>query len=210
MKSILHFFKNVSSLECKKPIIYDTDLEGVKVKKLQANFLEQANEENGCLEILTNGLIEFASFPSTLLSPKLLHICIGYYDVRTKSILNKDGELVLPISRATISSMLCLPKCTFAAFTSTQSLVEYQEKPSKYYNILARKSMETNYEGGSKLSKIVTKDHMKPHIHELMVLLHRVKGSANIFLFEEWMYHYVEIILKGNQLLYWVEVIVSS
>jgi hypothetical protein len=42
------------------------------------------------------------------------------------------------------------------------------------------------------------KDHMKPYIHDLIVLLHRVKGSADVFLFEEWMYRYVEIVLKGE------------
>lgn len=207
MKSILHFFRNVSSLECKKPVICDTNLEGVKVEKLQANFLEQANGVNGCLEILTSGLIEVVYFPSTLLSPKLIQFYIYHYDVRSKSILNKDGEPVLPISRETISSVLHF---AFVAFTPTQSLVKYQEKPSKYHSILARKWMETNYGGGSRLPKIVTKDHMKPHIHDLMILLHRVKGLDDVFLFEEWMYRYVEIILKGKELLDWAKVIASS
>ena len=124
--------------------------------------------------------------------------------------MNKDGELVLSISRETISSFLCFLECIFVAFTPTQSLVEYQESPSKYRNILAKLWTQTNYRGGSRLPKIVTKDHMKPHIHDLMVLLHQVKGSTNVFLFEEWMYRYVEIILKGQQLLDWVEVIASS
>ena len=59
--------------------------------------------------------------------------------------------------------------------------------------------METNYGGGSRLPKVVTKDHMKPHIHDLVVLLHQVKGSTDIFLFEEWMFCYIEIILKVEQ-----------
>lgn len=41
MKSIMHFFKNVSSLECKKPIISYTNLMGVEVDKLQEKFLDQ-------------------------------------------------------------------------------------------------------------------------------------------------------------------------
>ena len=121
MKSVLHFFRNVSSLECKRLFICDINLEGVKVEKLQANFLEQADEVNGCLEILTNGLIEVVVFPSALLSPELLQLCIDHYDIRTKSILNKDGEPMLSISRETISLVLHLPECTFATFTPTQS-----------------------------------------------------------------------------------------
>lgn len=51
---------------------------------------------------------------------------------------------------------------------------------------------------------------MKPHIHDLVVLLHRVKGSIDVFLFKEWMHRYVEIILKGEQWMDWVEIIDSS
>ena len=80
---------------------------------------------NGCLEILTRDLIEAAAFPPALLTLKLLQPCIDQYDVRTKIILNKDGEPMISISRETISSNLCLPECTFTTFTPTQSLVEY-------------------------------------------------------------------------------------
>lgn len=51
---------------------------------------------------------------------------------------------------------------------------------------------------------------MKPHIHDLVVLLHHVKGSANVLLFEEWMYRYIEIILKGEQWIDLVEIIANS
>ena len=67
----------------------NTNLEGVKVEKLQENFLGKDDEINGCLEILTSGLIEVVAFPPALLSPKLLQLYIDHYDVRTKIILNK-------------------------------------------------------------------------------------------------------------------------
>ena len=51
---------------------------------------------------------------------------------------------------------------------------------------------------------------MKRHIHELVVLLHHVKVSADAFLFEEWMYRYIEIILKGEQWMDWAEIIAGS
>ena len=117
MKSILHFFGNVSSLGSKKPIICDMNLEGVKLENLQANFLEYANETNGCMEVLTSGLIEAATFPLALVSPELLQVCIDHYDVRSKSILSKDGTTILSISRETIASILHLPESTFVAFS---------------------------------------------------------------------------------------------
>ena len=75
---------------------------------------------------------------------------------------------------------------------------------------MARKWTEVNYGGGYRHSKVITKDHMKPHIHDLVVLLHCVKGSADVSLFEEWMFRYVEIILKGEQWMDWVENIATS
>lgn len=44
---------------------------------------------------------------------------------------------------------------------------------------------------------------MKPHVHDLIVFLHRVKGYADVFLFEDWMYCYIDIILKGKLFLDW-------
>ena len=51
---------------------------------------------------------------------------------------------------------------------------------------------------------------MKPHIHDLVVLLHHVRGSVDVSLFEEWMFIYVEIILKGEQWMDWAEIIATS
>ena len=90
MRSVLHFLNDVSSLECKKPIICDTNLEGVKVENLQAKFLEYANETNGCMEVLTSGLIEAATFPPAFVSPELLQLCIDHYDFKSKSIVSSD------------------------------------------------------------------------------------------------------------------------
>ena len=188
IKYVLHFFENVLSLQCKRPIISDINLEGVRLEKLWTNFLEWADELNGCIEILTSGLVEATTFPPALLSPEFLELCINHYDVRSKSILNKYGEPVLSIFRETIASVLCLPECTFAAFSPIQSLAKYREIPNKYCNILARKWTETNYGGGSRIPKIVTKDHLKPHIHDLVVFLQWVKGSTVVFLFEDWMF----------------------
>jgi hypothetical protein len=63
MKSVLHFLSNVSSLECERPVICDTNLEGVNVENLQTNFLANTEEVKGCMEVLTSGLIEATTFP---------------------------------------------------------------------------------------------------------------------------------------------------
>lgn len=150
------------------------------------------------MEVLMSGLIEAATFPPTFINPELLQLCIDHYDVRSKSIVSKDGNTILPISRETISPVLQLTTNIFFTFSPIQALAEYQETPNVFRNTLARKWTKVNYGGGSRLPKIITKDHMKPHIHDLVVLLHRVKGLDNVYSLEEWIYRYIEIILKGE------------
>ena len=72
MRLVLHFLGNISSLECKKLVICDTKLEGVKVENLQAKFLKYASEANGCMEVLTSELVEVVAFLPAFVSPELL------------------------------------------------------------------------------------------------------------------------------------------
>ena len=106
MRSVLHFLYNVSNLECKKLVICDTNLEGVQVEDLQEKFLEYDDEVNGCMEVLTSELIKAVAFPPTFISPKLLQLCIDHYDVRSKSIVSRDGNTILSTIRETIVSIL--------------------------------------------------------------------------------------------------------
>ena len=119
MKYVLNFFGNISILECRRHVIANMNIEGVKLKELQGNIIELADKVSGYLEILTSGLMEAVTFPLSFSSPELLQSCIDHYDVRTKTILNKDGELVLSISRETMSLVLQLPESTFAVFSPT-------------------------------------------------------------------------------------------
>ena len=72
MRTVLHFLGDTSGLECKRPVICDTNMQGVKIESLQAKFLEYSSETNGCMEVLTSGLIEAATFPPSFVSPELL------------------------------------------------------------------------------------------------------------------------------------------
>ena len=131
---VLHFLGDTFGLECKKPVICDTNLQGVKEESLQAKFLEYSSETNGCMEVLTSGLIEVAAFPPSFVSPKILQLCIDHYDVKSKSILSKDGTIVLSILRETVASVLHLTTNTFVVFSPTQVVAEYWATPSIFQN----------------------------------------------------------------------------
>ena len=67
----MHFFWSTSSLECWRPMIFDSNLMGVELEKLQDFFLEQ-DEIKGCLETLISDILEVSSFPHDLQSLELL------------------------------------------------------------------------------------------------------------------------------------------
>ena len=117
MRFVLHLFGNVSSLECRKLVICDTNLEGVQLENLQEIFLEYSNEVNGCIEVLTSGLIEAVTFLLSFFILELLQVYIDHYDVKIKSIVSKDGNMILSISRDTIAFVLQFLESTFAAFS---------------------------------------------------------------------------------------------
>ena len=77
------------------------------------------------MEVLKSGLIKATAFPPTFVNPELLQLCIDHYDVKSKSIVSRDGNTILPISRETISSIFQLKANTFAAFSPTQALAKY-------------------------------------------------------------------------------------
>ena len=39
---------------------------------------------------------------------------------------------------------------------------------------------------------------MNSAIHDLVVMLHKLKGSPEAYLFEYWMYNFIDIILEGK------------
>lgn len=133
MKSVMHFFGNTSSLEYWWPVISNTNLIRVKVEKLQEKFLEEA-EIKGCLKVFISRLLKDIVFLPTLQSLELLQYCLNHYDIKSKSILSKNGEPLLSITRYTISFVLKLCKSPFASFNSTQSLVQFWEDPLKNHN----------------------------------------------------------------------------
>lgn len=58
------------------------------------------------MDVLTSGLIEAATFSPAFMSPEVLQVCIDHYDDRNKSIVSKDGNMILSTSRDTITSIL--------------------------------------------------------------------------------------------------------
>lgn len=209
MKSTLQLFGNTHSLKCISPIVADTNLLGVDL--------------GGVVEILCEGLVKPFStkvldinllMASTFLPaypfPKLIQETIHMYNVSKGNILKKDGSVLLNLNTETISRLFHLEEQQFFDLTHALSIARFSEKVSVYRNTKAKSWTESFHKGGSRLPKTLNKSQMTTQVQDIMVLLHRIFGSPDVSFFEEWMYFYIQIVLKGSQFRDWVELIGSS
>ena len=51
---------------------------------------------------------------------------------------------------------------------------------------------------------------MTTQVQDIMVLLHRICGSSDVSILEDWMYLYIQIVLEDSKFLDWAELIASS
>ena len=126
------------------------------------------------------------------------------------NILKKDGSIFLSVNRETIPRLFSLEEKQFVDLTPTLSVARFLEQENIYRNTIAKSWTEFFYKGGSRLPKTLKKSQMTTQVQDIMVLLHRICGSSNVSIFEEWMYFYIQIVFKISQFLEWVELIAIS
>lgn len=209
MKSTLHLFGNIFSLACTEPIISDTNLKGGNLEVLKERVFKGIDGSFG-LEILSSGLVEATAFAPAIPCPELVRECIARYDPISETIKRDNGETLLAINREVISSIFKLPDYQFSNFSPAQSITEFNADRTGHWNNIAKYWLKVPQRGGSRLPKYPNKNHMLPHIHDVMLLLHRVRGSAEAYSFDDWIYCNVQLVLEGKQYLDWTELIADS
>ena len=111
------------------------------------------------------------------MSPKLVPECVNCYDTKARCIRKNNGEVLIFVSWETIMSILKILEEFYLDFTPTLSFSKFNEFPKKHHSVIARYWKEKICKGGSHLPKSPNKDQIKQHVHDLVMFLHRVKGS---------------------------------
>ena len=70
-------------------------------------------------------------------------------------------------------------------------MARFLEQENVYRNTIAKSWTEAFYKGGSRLPKTLKKKKMIIEVQDIMVMLHRICGSPDVFVFEDWMYFYI-------------------
>ena len=102
MKSKLHNFGNTHNLQCKSPIVLDTDLVGVGLGGVAERLCERLAKPFST-EVLDTNFLNAPNFPLACPCPKLIQECIHMYNVSRGNKLKKDGSILLSVNRETIS-----------------------------------------------------------------------------------------------------------
>ncbi|GLJ21621.1 hypothetical protein SUGI_0402190 [Cryptomeria japonica] len=184
MKSTLHLFGNIFSLACIEPIVSDTDLKGENLEVLKERVFKGTDGSFG-VEILSSGLIEVTAFPPAIPCSELVRECIARYDPISETIRRDNGETLLAINREVISSIFKLPDYQFSNFSPTQSITEFNTDRTGHQNNVEKYWLKVPQRGGSRLPNNPNKNHMLPHIHDVMLLLHQVRGSTEAYSFDD-------------------------
>ena len=103
-----------------------------------------------------------------------------------------------------------MPHALVVGYIPTQSHVKFNEIFEKNHLVIGCHWTKKFYKGGSRLPKALNKDHMKLHVYDLVVRLYRVKGSPELYVFEDWMSYFIDTILDGKQYFDWAKVIAGS
>lgn len=56
-------------------------------------------------------------------------------------------------------------------------------------------------------TKPLTRENMIKDIRDMFLLSNRVKGNQHAFLWEDWMYFFIQVILGENSYIDWVKII---
>lgn len=143
MKSTLHLFKNIFSLDCIESIVSDTDLKGENLEALKERMFKGI-EGYFHLEILSSGLIEASAFPPAIPCPKLVRECIARYDPISETIKRDNGETLLAINREVISSVFKLPDYKLSNFSPAQLVTEFNADKSGHQNYYSKTLVDSS------------------------------------------------------------------
>ena len=109
------------------------------------------------------------------------------YNVSGGNILKRDGSVLLSVNREAMSRLFHLEEQQFVDLTPTLFMGIFLEKANIYRNTIVKSWTEAFYKGGSRLPKTLKKYQMTTQVWVVIVLLHRIFRSPNVFVFKDWM-----------------------
>ena len=113
MNSTLYIFGNTSSLQCKSPIVSDTNLLGVNFGSVVERLCERLAKPF-TTKVLDSNLLMASTFLPTYSCLKVIQECIHMYNVSRGNILKKYGSMLLSANIEMVSRLFHLEEQQFA------------------------------------------------------------------------------------------------
>ena len=184
------------------------------VNKNLGELIEQAkNVQSSPIyqKLASSGFLEVVVFPLAIECPELVVECANHYDPNTRCIKEFSGEVLVRISETSVSSALRIPhKEPYEPWTFEKPEHLYCDRKKNYDSVVAQTWLLRPAEGGSRFPKPLTIEHFIKEIVDIMLLLNRVKGNARAFLWESWMYLFIQKIVEGEKFIDWADLIAEN
>lgn len=189
------------------PEIRDTFL----VNKSLPDIIEWAkNVQSGPIyqKLVSSGLLEAVAFPPAIECPELVVEYANRYDPNTRCIKKVSGEVLVRISRTSVSAALRVPdKEPYKPWTFEEFEHLYHDRKKEYDNIVAQTWLLRPAEGGSRLLKPLMIEHFIREIVDIVLLLNMIKGNDHACHWESWMYLFILKIIEGEKFIDWADLI---
>lgn len=158
--------------------------------------------------IKRNGLSKVVGFPPALITLELVMACREAYQPETRTIMDRDGNILADLLAKSIGKAFHIP--TFGEMeeaTIKYSKETWDADPLGCKRIINQYWLKQKRGSAAKVPQELYRCNFFEDYHDWVTLLTRVMGLPTTIYFQEWMFYFVEEILRGKAKFYWAGII---
>lgn len=158
--------------------------------------------------IVRSGLFAAVGFPPVVQCPKLMMECANYYESYHRSIVSPDGRLFANLTPTAIGKAFEIPSHEKMVYKTRECAERmYVSTFERCAEMINSRWMNKPKPSRTKLPKQIISDDLKQEYYDLIMMLNRVGGCPQAFIFEPWMFYYINLVLEGKEHINWAVMI---
>lgn len=195
-----------------KVTTYWKEISNTNIRHIDIDEFKERVEINPTMKnerhIRSSGLAKATSFPPALVSLKLVMACREAYQEETRTIVERDGNILASLSTKLIGRYFHIPIFREMEEASMEyGKKMWDEDPLKCKKVINQYWLKEKRGGTTKVPQELFRSHFYEDYHDLVLLLSKVMGLLISAYFQEWMFYFVEEIIHGKTKFYWVGII---
>lgn len=179
--------------------ITDTNIGQVDIDKFTQRVRIHPRTDNVRL-IRQSGIIKAVGFPPSLIAPKLVMACQQAYQTETRTIVDRDGNILVDMSAEGITKTFHIP--TFEEMetpTIEECKAAWDDNLMGCKRLINQHWLKEKRGSTAKVPQELFHNDFHKDYHDLVTMLSQVMGIPTAVFFQEWMVYFVQQILRGNE-----------